>query len=266
MPEPEATPTSGQVAPTQDPGSSTPGQSLPTTEASKSGNLPEKLKGKTAEEIASMYVNLETEIGKQSSSVAEARKLKQDIDVVLQALQTDPKLMESVRSKVQDYQSGKIAAGSSSDTPGDDKLRGQKSNSVDDIRISEQNRIISDFEKSRGLDKLAPEKRVEVYKQISTELVDLLDPNGTKPLAEILQTVRLDYLPKLLEKAFWLSAKEQLVDKGPLKDDYASIGAMASSNGKAMGSNGLTEHEISVAQKLGVNPEKYAKQKQKLNT
>ncbi len=248
-----------------DPSGGSDGQSNSSTEAPKSGNIPEKLKGKTAEEIASMYVSLEGELGKQSSSVAEARQLKQDIDVVLQALQTDPKLLESVRTKVQAYQSGNASAENRSDTRGDEEARGQQSNRVDDVRIAEQNRIIADFEKSRGLDKIPQEQRTEIYKKLSHELADLLDPSGTKPLAQILQTVRLDHLPRFFEKAFWLSAKDQLVDKGPLKDDYASIGAMASSSGKAGGSNGLSEHELSVASKLGVTPEKYAKQKQKLH-
>jgi hypothetical protein len=136
---------------------------------------------------------------------------------------------------------------------------------VAELRRAEELRVISEFQRKFGLDKLEKDKREELMKKVSTQFADLRDPGGNKPMTQVLAETRLDQLPKFLENSYWLVNKDSLVDRGKLPhQDTASIGSIpASSSGKSEETS-LTERERNVAQKLGVNPDEYLKSKQQI--
>ncbi len=248
--------TNGQSeTPKNDPAPSTAGQSNPSTQEPVS--LPEKFKGKSAEDIAKAYIELESEHGKTTKQIAENKELRQNMEIVLSAIKSDPALLKNVSDKVDEIQGIKPRAGAANDG-------GAQPTKVDDVRLSEQNRTISEFEKTYKLDQLPAEKRSQANQAITRNLAELLDPTGEKPLAQTLNEVRLDKLPQLLEKAFWLANKDALVDKGPLSAEFGSIGSMSSNGGKAGDQNNLTEIELKTAKKLGISPEKYASKKKQI--
>jgi hypothetical protein len=249
-----------------DPASSSTGQSSQSNSTSSplTSSLPEKLKGKSVNEIADMYVNLEKTMGESSKEVSEVRKMKKDMEVVLQAIYQDPEVYRKVERRIKEMQNG----GSLSEEGETSKGNGEATNSdqgnkVDDVRLSQQNIVINEFEKKFKLNDLSAEKRQEINRKIATELSEMVDPGGKKPLNQVLNSVRLDQLPKILEKAYWLAHKDSLLDHGSSAQDLASIGSMSSSNGKSDNKHGLTEREVQIAQKLGVSPEKYAANKKK---
>jgi hypothetical protein len=247
-----------------DPASSSSGESqMKSTVSPSMDSLPEKLKNKSPQEIAEMYVNLEKTVGTQSKEVSEVRKMKQDMEIVLKAIYQDPELYRKVERNIQ-----KMTSGDSSlqDENGSRRGNGEAKDSDqgdDDIRASQQNIVIGEFEKKFKLTDLSKEKRQELNQKIALELQEIVDPGGNKPLNKVLKSVRLDQLPKLLEKAYYLAHKDSLFDKGSSAQDLASIGSMSSSSGKSDNKLGLTEREVDVARKLGISPEKYAANKKK---
>lgn len=219
-------------------------------------NLPEKLQGKTPEEIASMYTSLEKKFGEHSKEVKEARKWLEERAVINELLNEDKELYSAFEAKLtKKYQPNTESSGEAKPDP-----------VVTDLRRGEENRIIGEFRANLGIDKLDKEKQSEVMKKVSNELAEMLDPGGTKPISSILSSVSVSKLPKLLEKAYFLSHMDSLIDKGRLDPDMASIGSIAtSSSGKSDPIGTLTEREREIAQKLGVAPEKYLERKKQIN-
>lgn len=228
-------------------------------------DLPEKLKDKSAEEIADMYTNLEKKLGKNSKEIEEARKSKDEADKYLsernllaQAVQRNPELYKMLDNELKSIQGGATTE-SKKEGGGEAQVADPR---VSELRRAEENRAIADFEFRFGLNKLEKSERQDIMKKVSTQLADLVDPGGQKSMADVLGSIGLEKLPKYLENAYWLANKDSLMDKGRLPDqDTASIGSMASSSGKSDEAS-LTDRERNVANRLGVKPDQYLKQKQ----
>lgn len=220
--------------------------------------LPPSLQGKSPEEIAQMYVGLEKKLGEQSKEVGEVRKLKQDMDIVLEVLYKNPHLYKQVEKEIIEMSGGKVDKKTEGD--GEDK---KSDDSVAELRKSEQNRVISEFETQFKIKDLSKEKRSELNAQIARELVELRDPEGKKTVKQVLDEIPVSQLGKYLEKSFWLARKSLLTDESSkvTEEDLSSIGSLSASTSKSDSKYGLTESELKTAEKLGVDPEKYAKQK-----
>jgi len=242
---------------------------------------PEKLQGKSPEEVTKMYVELEKKIGEQSTKVSEAKKLRDDMDVVLKAIWADPDLYRQVETGIKKYQSGdslpegrglkdKMPDKKTDDKKGDEEAKkDQEVNpEVLEIRKSEENRVLNDFFKKFGYSNLNQDQRKEKYAQLAMSLAELVDPSGKRPIANVLRTIPLSKLPKYLENAHFIVNKDELIQKGKRsamisqeENNQASIGSFAASSGKKDGSVQLTNRERDVARKMGVSEEKYAKRK-----
>jgi len=223
-----------------------------------SNDIPEKLAGKSTEDLVKMYGELERKFGEQSHTVAEAKQLKRNQELLAQAIYSDPDLTAKVEKQL------KKLTGDDSDSS-TDKKESVEDSRLTDLRRSHENRIISDFSKDFGFDDLKPEEKQSALKKVGKELADLIDPSGKKSMADVLSSVSLERLPKLLEKAYFLSNMDKITSSDP-KDmaDFASIGRFSSSSSKGDSSNSkLSDSELAVAKKLGVSPEKYLESKKK---
>lgn len=229
-------------------------------------NLPEELKGKGAAEIASMYQNLQKKLGEQSSEVSDARTKLEQVNYILEALEANPDLYGKVKSHVQGYKRGGAPA-ADPNNPGTGQnggTNGQPSNqgkAGDDVRAFNMNKVFDEFRSEFKIKDLPKEKRETIEKKIAVELLELLDPGGTKDLPTVMAEVRVDKLPVYLKKAWTLAQSAALLDNDQaLLQDFASIGALSYSAGNNDSGDGLTEEQRKVAQRLGVKPEKYAEQ------
>jgi phage I-like protein len=219
-------------------------------------NLPEKFKGKSPEEIADMYLQLEKKFGEHSKEVNDARQYLQERAVINELLAEDKELYSMFETRLKKKY-----------TPKDESDGEVKSDPrINDLRKSEENRIIGDFQRTLGIDQMPAEKRIEVMKKVSSELAEMVDPGGNKPIGQIISETSLSKLPKLLENAYFLAYKDSLIDKGKLEPDLASIGSIATaSSGKSDPINTLTERERDIAKKLGVSEDKYLERKKQIN-
>jgi hypothetical protein len=254
----------GQASQTQDvPKSSSEGQtSAKTTEALS--NQPEKFQGKTTEELIKMYGELERKLGEQSSLVSEARKLKENQEILAKAIYSDPKIAKSVEQAVT------ALYGSDTETSGkkgDEEAARTVDPQVADLRRASENRVIAEFSTHYGFEKMKPDERQDMMKKVGSKLADMVDPSGKLSMAEVISNISLERLPVMLEDAYWLANKDNIIDKGSLPQDVASIGRFSSSTSKSEGQEvQLTDKERDIAAKLGVKLDNYLKQKQQLKS
>jgi hypothetical protein len=260
MPDEKTSVPDGQTDKAQDASksSSEEGTSTKTTEAPS--NLPEKLQGKTSEDLIKMYGELERKLGEQSTLVSEAKKIKENQEILAKAILSDPKLTKSVESAVQALYGNTEDSGKKSDEEAAGKIDPQ----IADLRRSQENRTIAEFSNRYGMDKLKPDERQEMLKKVGSKLADMVDSTGKLTMAQVISSISLDRLPVLLEDAYWLVNKDNLMDKGSLPQDLASIGRFSSSTSKSEEEIQLTDKEKEMAVKLGIKPEQYLKQKQQL--
>jgi hypothetical protein len=222
-------------------------------------NLPDNLRGKSTEELASMYQSLEKKLGEQSNELGSARKLKQDMEVVLQAINSDPELYKTIEAKL----SGKQDTNSVSDNGKKDNGEDKQTQVPSDVRIAEQNRTINEFEGKYKLNELPSEKRQEINKRIALELADMVDPGGKKSIAQVIQGIPAHKLSSYLDKAYVLANIGPLMTSGSSNFDISSISSMAAASAKTENKNSLSPTEIKIAESLGMSVDDYAKNKRK---
>ena len=238
-------------------------------------NLPDKFKDKSPQEIAEMYINLEKKLGETSTEVEEARKLKEQTDVLLRSIYSDPDVYRSVESAVARYQSG--------DTLPDNRKKGDNSNKGDEedtteensdvveIKMAEQNRILNEFYLKNGYNDLEGKERQDKLAKLAITLAELADPGGKKPIKQILSEIPLTKLPFFLENANYLSNKEELLKSereaglaSNIENQSASIGSFSATGGKPNSGVTLTGREREIARKMGISEDVYAKRKQQI--
>lgn len=238
-------------------------------EAPEKKDIPEKLQGKSAEEVAQMYVNLEKKMGEHSSSVEEAKKLKEDMGLVLQAIYADPELKTGVEKQLRKV----MGLEQPSKDEGEDTKKTQdkeEKTTQDDTRRAMEKYIIRDFEDKKGLNHLNQEERQTLYKRIGNELVDMVDPGGNKNYGEILDSISLEKLPAMLDKAYQLANQDGEIEKATKKaaaeareSQAGQIGSLPSS-GTSTDAIRLTPSEKEAAKKLGVSEDKFLQRKKEI--
>lgn len=221
-------------------------------------DLPEKFKGKSASDIAKSYIELEKKLGKRSEDDTKVRSQLQQWEKLGQVLESDPELYKQVEAAITRL------SGKKSET-----TIVEKDPEVKDIRITQENTIIGDFEKDFGISSLKSDKRKELHEKIAGELADMLDPGGKKSTREVIDTIPLPRLRNYLEKAYKLATSGDREERARLEalvqqrqNREASFGTFPSSS---VGSQGqLSEDERKVAKKMGISEEAYLKQKKAL--
>lgn len=229
-------------------------------------NIPENLKDKSTEDIVKMYSNLEKKLGEMSNEIGSSRKvqeeyeqLKNTVTQVESVLSKRPDLYQQLQKAVKEELGG-------TDDSQEEKGSGEvKPDPVaQETRAYQMNRIMTDFQKSIGLDKLKADEKKEQYEKVMKEFLELRDPGGNKDLKTVLNETPLHVLPNMLEKSYFLANVDQATDPNS-GFDFASIGSLTSSTRKSDSpSGGLTDEEKIVAKSLGMSESEYIKQKDKI--
>jgi hypothetical protein len=258
----------------QDPVSGDAGQSdEKATEASY--QLPEKFKGKSPDEIAKAYVELEGKLGEQSKTVEEAKKAQEQVDTLLRAIWSDPDLYRKVEDGVRKYTSGESLPESRTPDIKDKNDEGAKKSesdpNVSEIRAAQENQILEKFFTDYGYKGQEEKAKKESYNRLALALANLRDPGGKKPIRQVLSEIPLSQLPQFLENAHFIANKGQIVDQAKRsalaskeENEAATIGSFASSGKKSEGVT-LSNREREVARKMGISEEAYAKRRAQIN-
>jgi len=187
------------------------------------------------------------------------REYQKQIEILDQVVTRNPEIYKSLEQEI-----NKLYGKSDEAQKGDGEAA-KIDPRISELRKSEENRIIAEFYKKFGIDQMESENKTEMKKKVSVQLAEMLDPGGNKPISQILSEIKLPQLPKYLENAYWIANKEALMDRGSLNQDMASIGSISTaSSGKSDMNKGLTDREKTIAEKLGVDPDKYLKRKQEM--
>ena len=249
----------------------------------QSFQVPDKLKGKSAEELAKSYVELEKKLGEQSGEVSEARKKVEDaLKLQADALEARKTLQEFTEVVFADpeytktFQSwyekkyGKPANQNSNDgasPSGNSSPLTQTPSQVDDTRGALQDQIFDDFYAKTGIDKLPAKEKQEALQKVSSEFAEMFDPVGRKTMSQIVSERPLKSLRRDLERAYRLS------DVGHV-ENMQSVLAQEQNNQAAIGSLSgqtiredlvkLTSAEEQMAKNLGISSEKYLERKKEM--
>lgn len=241
-------------------------------------NLPEKFKGKSTDEIVKAYVEAERKLGDMSTTVAEAKKLKEQTEVLLSAVWSDPDLYRQVENGIRKYMNGgklpEVPRGDKPDEKGDEGAdKTEVDPTVMDLKTSEENRVLNDFFSKYGYKNLDEKSRKDAYARLTMAIAEMVDPGGNKPIAQILKEIPTSRLSRYLENAHFLANKDQLLDnakKSALLDqrsnDSATIGSFATSSAQPTQGVELTARERQIAQKMGISEEQYAKRKAQISS
>lgn len=229
-----------------------------------SSQIPEHLRGKSTEELAEMYRNLEKKLGEQSSEVSEARQIKKDMGVLVQAIYSKPEYYNQATGWINEYLGiSDQTNDKSGDAKGDKETT--KNQPTDDTRRALQSQILTDFYRSTGIDRLPKDAQQAEQKKVASQLAELLDPEGTKPFSHVFNSIPLDKLPKYLESAYKVANPDYVARSNSQAGDnsYASIGSMSSTASDSSGKPTLSQEEVKVAKSLGLTPEQYLQGKTK---
>lgn len=240
-------------------GVSTPENTQPNTQQIDIA-IPEKFKDKTQEEIVKAYLEAEKKIQNSGTELSKYKTELTNWEKLGQIIESDPTLLKLVTEKAYEYSGKKPPT----------TVNAQGS-TRDDTRLATENMIVSRFEEQNGINRLDNEKRTELYKKIGNELADILDPGGTKPVAELMNSIPLNKLESYLGKAYQLATANDVEERARVKalaEARANSDAIFSSmpsTGVRGNVTSLTPEEKAVAKKMGITEEQYLKQKQTLN-
>lgn len=238
--------------------------------------IPEKFKGKSAEDIAKAYIELEGKLGEQSASVEEAKKAQEQVDTLLRAIYSDPDTYRTVEQAVQKYTNGGVLPDNRNNPnkKGDEEAQADKTvvtdPKVDELKKTEENRILGDFFGKYGYNNLPEKERKDNYQKLSLALAELVDPGGNRPIAQILSSIPTSKLSTYLENAHFIANKDMMLEQAKKsaliterENNSATIGSFsaASTSGQEPSMANLTSKEREMAGKMGISEEQYAKRK-----
>jgi hypothetical protein len=228
--------------------------------------LPEKFKGKSAQEIAQSYAELEKQLGKHateaSQTKAEAVKATQQLqqwEALGKVIQGNPALYYQIENEIKNLGQSKPL----NQQP--DPTIAKIERDLTDTKLATQNQVFDKFESKFGITELSKEDQDSLKQKIGKELSEM---TGAKDVESAIAGLSLDRLPVFLEKAYRLATDSDDNERARLKgmldakrNNQASFGNVPSSSIRE-NPNGLSPEEKRVAKKLGIAEDKYLKSKQ----
>lgn len=241
-------------------------EDLPEGGESTQEQLPERFKGKSAQDIAKAYTELERKLGQQSTEVGQTRqeseKAKQQLqqwEALGKVIQSNPALYYQIEGEIKKI-SAKQPSGEQQNTviPAIQK-------DVTDSKLALQNQIFERFENKYGLDGLSKDEQDSLKQRVGKELMEM---RGAKDVPAALAGIPLDTLPTFLDKAYRLATSSDDKERARLqgmvdarKNNQAAFGNIPSGSIRE-NTTELSPEEKKVAKRLGVSEDKYLKQKQ----
>lgn len=243
----------------------TPPADNPEAKDKSQDNLPEKFKGKSADEIAKSYLELEKKLSEVGQTAAESKKHLDDLRALESFIDNDPESLQFLKTRIEHGKNSGTKTVQDKDDPRFDRLE----QDVTDARLASQGQIFEKFENRYGLNEEGVDSKIKT--QIGDMIKQMVSPKSSKTPVEIIASLPLDTLPMYLENAYKLVSaedqKEQVRRKtlAQARQNADATFSTGSSTSLRSNSTTLTAEEKKVARGLGISEEKYLKQKKEIN-
>lgn len=231
--------------------------------------LPEKFRGKSAEEIAASYAELEKKHTQLSQDHSLTKKERDDLKALESFIDNDPDSFKYLQSRIEARKSGKTTPETPAQPQNDPRVSRLEAE-LNDTRLSTQSGIFEKFEGKYGLREETDDTK-EIKTRIGNTIKQMVAPKSPKTPAEIIATLPLDVLPQYLENAYKLATaddeKERVRRKTIAQTRMNQDATFSDSPSTSLRENttSLTAEEKKVARGLGITEEKYLSQKKSLN-
>lgn len=223
--------------------------------------LPEKFKGKSAEDIAKSYQELEQKFSQATQETQLTKKQLADLKALEQFIDGDPESLAFLKQRIQ----GTKKQVPAQQTQQVDSRYDQLQQDLVDTKLATQATIFEKFEGKYGLNSEGVDG--EIKKKIGETIKQMVAPKSPKAPTEIIANLPLDVLPMYLENAYKLvtadDQKEAVRRKALAQARMNSDASFSSTPSGSIRQNSqtLSPKEKDVAKKLGVSEEKYLAQK-----
>lgn len=211
-------------------------------------------KFKSEADLAKGYKELEEKFGKSSEEVRQTREFAEVINPLLEEIRADPEIFAKLDERLR--KRGQPNNPSTADAKGNEKATGQ-----DEMRVATSDLLLARFEEKYGINKLPPEERKVLRQRIGDAIYE--------NTGQSLDRIDLRRLGTVLENAYVLANKDELIEKSKLEAlasaqgaQEASIPGLPSSPGKS--EETLTPEEGKTADRLGLTREQYLEGKKGL--
>jgi len=214
------------------------------------------IKGKTPDEIVKFVAESAEAHGATKKQLKDYEDYIAKVKPYIDAITAD----EALTKQVEDAYQKKMNPEPKKEEPTSEPI-------AQDTRKAVENSIVSAFETGHNLDKLEGDTKKDMNVKIGQELMELLDPSGTKTYNEVISGVSLEKLPKYLEKAYSLATLPEALKKA--REDASGnagiISSVPSSSPPAEGAT-MTPAEREVAKRMGVTDERWLENKKQILT
>lgn len=225
----------------------------------------DKVTGKTQEQLIEMYGQLSQKLGEMSASEKQKSEVLKKVNVILAAIGKSPEREKMVKAWIDEFGTGDDGEGGE-----DDKKKIDPA--LMDVRKSQENEIVGNFESRYGIDKLPEEQRKEMQGRIGNALWDLVDPRGEyKTYQEMLDSIPLQKLDRMMENAYWIANRDKISselreaqESKRKADQMGAIGGLSSASIGGEEEIELTTEELRAAKSMKVTPEKYKERKREI--
>jgi len=224
-------------------------------------------KFKSKEDLEKSYLELDKKIGEQGlelgtarKELAEAREYQMYTRPVVDLLDKDESLRKTVFTKLGITTEGEPVKESKLD---DSRVQELVRKETAPLRDAQQSDAVKDFEAKHGIDKLSPEERKDQRARIGAYIGKWVGS---------MKNIPPQALASYLEDAYTLANADIIRNQGKLEGRVeertkaaASIGSIPSGEGEPSKGE-LTGEYKEVAEKMGVDPKKYAKALEKIDS
>lgn len=207
------------------------------------------------------------ELGHYKKVAEDFETYKKQVDPVLETVFGSPELFQQLT----DVHNKRMGITPTDKPKVDDKIQTNQPSQIEkDNRNAIVTQIVTDFESKHGLDKLAGDQKKEMNIKIGNMLAEMLDPNGNKPVGQIMEEVSATKLPKFLEHAYYLATKDEQLEAAKNigrqqanSDGTGIIGSIPSGSATSEEVT-LTAKERETAKKMGIPEDKYLQRKKEI--
>lgn len=207
----------------------------------------------TPEKLAKSYKDARKGLSDQGQKIKEAEEYEQRTTPLLKVIYGNPDLYKKVVEEV------KKTYASPEDKDSGKETKEVRDPRIDEVTAIEEGRVISDFEKSVGLNRKSPESQAEIKKEIGAIMKRWIPANSRPSLQQ---------LSVFLEDAWQIYKTKNNIEDEPEEKPNLTLGfgtpRAAQATIDKMDVSTLSAEERKAAERMGISPSDYLEEKKSI--